>query len=794
MSILSNANAMSTAAYVIGNSLRFQSASSQTLTRTFGSTYTDKTKSTFSVWLKRGKLADGNGQAFLYYNSGGSGGSFGFAGANSGGSLVNDCLSIGNRNATTGVGDYNLQTTALYRDPSAWYHIVIVFDTSQATASNRLKLYVNGEQVTSFVTASYPSLNYQTTALLGGNAVAHQIGYNNNTGTPNYSDFYLTEINWIDGQALTPASFGYNDPYTGVWEAEKYAGTYGTNGFYLPFVNGTSTTTLGVDYSGNNNNWALNNFTRSAGVSDCWMKDVPSGNGYGGSTPSSNYPVMNPLSSVIGGTTATITAGNLNVSSSSVNRWASSTIALPSSGKWYAECTCTANTNANKGIGVWSSTKNILYTPDGRIYIDGSQVATPATYTTNDVIGVGFDANTVTFYKNNVLQYTSSGLTFSDPAFFYNYIFTDSFAWNFGQRSFAYTPPTGFLPLCVANLPAPTILQGNQYMDATLYTGNGSTQTITNAGNFSPDLVWTKSRSYVNSHRIFDVIRGTQLPIYSNLTAAESTETGTLTAFNSNGFSLGSNVDCNTNAATYVAWQWDAGTSTVTNTSGTISSQVRANTRSGVSVVTYTGTGATATVGHGLGVAPKMIIIKPRNAVNNWTVYHESLGNTKAVYLDLTNASANSPGSWNNTSPTSSVITLGTSAGVNNNTTTYVAYCFAEITGFSKFGSYTGNGSADGPFVFLGFRPKFIMTKRTDSSTNANWAIHDTSRSTYNVAGKALFPNLSNAEDNNEPSAQFDLVSNGFKVRTTSDMFNGNNATYIYMAFAENPFNYSNAR
>jgi hypothetical protein len=348
-------------------------------------------------------------------------------------------------------------------------------------------------------------------------------------------------------------------------------------------------------------------------------------------------------------------------------------------------------------------------------------------------------------------------------------------------------------------------------MDATLYTGTGATQTITNAGGFSPYLVWLKKRGGGVSaqwHMLADTVRGTGATLSSNVVDAEYTGKTSVTAFNSNGFTLGADstgasyYGWNIASDTYVGWQWDAGSSTVTNTNGTISSQVRANPTAGVSVVTYTGNGvSSATVGHGLGVAPKMVIHKCRSATGAWKVNHVGIPN-QWIDLNLTDA-ASSGGGTNgslgyqstNTSATFQ-FTAGSSTvnNVNANGSTYVAYCFSEIAGFSKFSSYTGNGSSDGIFVYTGFRPKFVMTKRTDSATNANWAIHDTTRSTYNIAGKALFPNNANVEDNNEPGAQFDILSNGFKLRSSSDVYNGNGATYIYACFAENPFAQANAR
>ena len=330
-----------------------------------------------------------------------------------------------------------------------------------------------------------------------------------------------------------------------------------------------------------------------------------------------------------------------------------------------------------------------------------------------------------------------------------------------------------------------TINKGSSYFDTKLYTGNGSSQSITGL-NFAPDFVWYKSRSNAYNHGLFDVVRGTTKFLSSNQTQEEITVSG-VTAFNSNGFTVGTDAGGNGNGATFVAWNWLANGAGVSNTSGTITSTVSANTTAGFSIVTYTGNGTSgATVGHGLGVAPSMIILKSRsNGGAQWAVYHQSLGNTKALQLDATNAAGTSAAYWNNTSPTSTVFSLGNGTDPNQNTGTYVAYCFAEVKGYSKFGSYTGNGNADGTFVYTGFKPAFVMRKRTD--TTADWRMDDSKRDGYNVIPFTLFPNLVNEETTNS-GYNVDLLSNGFKSRATSVNQNASGGTYIYMAFAQNPF------
>jgi hypothetical protein len=368
---------------------------------------------------------------------------------------------------------------------------------------------------------------------------------------------------------------------------------------------------------------------------------------------------------------------------------------------------------------------------------------------------------------------------------------TDAGGWtqdvNFGQRPFAYTPPTGFVRLNTYNLPDSTIKKGNSYMDAILYTGNGTNGRAITTG-MATDFVWVKKRSASDNHDLQDRVRGAAKRLSSNATAAE-TAISAVASFTSTGFTVDGWGTTNENGFTYVAWSWLANGSGSTNTAGSITSTVSANTTAGFSIVTYAGTNAAATVGHGLGVAPSMIIVKSRTlGTGNWCVYHKSLGALGAVFLNLTNAYATNANIWNNTAPTSTVFSL---AGSDANNGNCVAYCWAEIAGFSKFGSYTGNGSTDGPFVYTGFRPKFVMWKRTD--TTSNWYIEDSYREAYNSATSPneLYPNLSNAEATNGSPI---FLSNGFKLTSTGAGYNASGGTYIYMAFAESPFKSSLAR
>ena len=339
------------------------------------------------------------------------------------------------------------------------------------------------------------------------------------------------------------------------------------------------------------------------------------------------------------------------------------------------------------------------------------------------------------------------------------------------------------------------IPDGRVAMAATTYTGTGASLAVANTVNgvnFQPDFVWVKGRSGATDHALYDSVRGTTKDLVSNATSAETTQATGLTAFGSTGFTVGALAKMNTSAATYVGWQWKGGGTAVSNTSGSITSSVSANASAGFSVVTYTGTGAAGTIGHGLGVTPSMIIVKPRSGTGDWIVYTNTTGAGNFLLLDTNAASAASTTKWNNTAPTSSVFSVGIDTTTNLVTTTYVAYCFAPVSGYSAFGSYTGNASADGPFVYLGFRPRYVMLKRSDTGgANYNWFCYDSARDTYNATQNYLEINVASAEQN---GAAVDFLSNGFKVRLTSTYWNASGGTFIYMAFAENPFKYSLAR
>ncbi len=783
--------------YNIERSLRFNSADTPYLNRTPGSAG-NRQKFTISVWYKPCGISTGLVNANII-NAGGDGSSLLISGTGAFGATYD------NRMLFREAGTTLFYWPMVFRDPSAWYHIVFAMDTTQATAADRAKLYVNGVDQGAF---SGTAITQNTNTSIN-NTSAHYIGTFNGTSYPN--NLYYTEYYLIDGQQLTPSSFGETDSTTGVWKPKKYAGTYGTNGFYLKFADnsGTTATTLGKDSSGNGNNWTPNNFSVTAGVGNDSLVDTPtpygSDTGAGGEVRG-NYCTLNPLQN----TSVTLSNGNLQATYAP-GSWVSAqaTMPIPKTGKWKYEVTPTTMTygflaivkpsSALTGTSYNNTNNYAWYLDSGEIRYSGTNLVTVTAASANDICEVRVDNGTVSFYRNGTLQHTFTQLLTDISDDYFPAVYIQSGAvhqYNFGQRPFAYTP-SGFKALCTQNLSTPTIgatatTQANKYFDVQTYTGNGTNARVITTNLNEVGLAWVKIRSGVDDHRLANVLTGGNKHLKSNNTDAESTGTTVIQAFSGSTFTIGTDNSVNVNGSTYVAWAWNAGGSNATNTSGTITSTVRANTTSGFSIVTYTGTGSNATVGHGLGVAPSMVIVKIRSTTGYWTVQHSALGSGYYGYLNFTNSfdTANANLRWNGTNPSSTVFSIGTASDVNTSSATYVAYCFAPVAGYSAFGSYTGNGSTDGTFVYTGFRPKYVLVKSFNNAEN--WAISDTSRSLFNAANAFLRPDESSAETTG--AMIMDFLSNGFKLRTADTKSNGSGYSYIYAAFAESPFKYSLAR
>jgi hypothetical protein len=778
-----------TTGYSISRSLRFNSSDSAYLSRTPASAGTSRTTWTISLWLKRAAL--GTAQ-WIFFSSDLT--------ANTTAAYFTSSDTLEFYEFQSGSYVARLITTQVFRDTSAWYHFTFTWDTTNGTSSDRVRIYVNGQRIENFSTNTYPSSSVQSR---WNNNVLHY--FSRGVGSEYFSG-YLAECIFVDGTALTPSSFTEPDATTGQLIPKAFSGSYGTNGFKLTFSDNSTAAALGTDTSGNGNTWTVNNLSVTAGAGNDSLVDVPTNGaqtdtGVGGEVRG-NYAVLNPLNY-----TGTVTLSNGNLDATGSNANASSTIA-PNAGKWYAEFVYSAIGAAVGFVGISNrlgadafsgatQTWQLNYTNTGKLENAGSQ-SNVSTFTTGDIIGVAFDCSNgqATFYKNGSSVGTITGSAFVGVPVLIGAgaggaAGTNTFTANFGQRPFAYTAPSGFKALNTANLPAPLVTKPSTVMDVALYTGNGSARSITGLG-FNPDLVWIKSRSAATDHELTDSVRGTTKSLSSNLTAAEATDTGGLTAFNSDGFSLGTDTKYNNNAATYAAWAWDAGSSTVTNTQGSITSTVRANQTAGFSVVTFnSGSNGIKSAGHGLGVAPSLILFKERTNTGSWITYHRSLATNKYLALNSTNGemtSTNDVWGGSGNPPTSTTFSFKTGE-ICNASADCVCYCFAPVVGYTSISSYTGNGSSDGVFVYTGMRPRFIMIKRTD--TTSNWTIIDTAREGYNVDNDPLYPNLSDAEGTTDLA---DILSNGFKLRSSDASVNASSGTYIYAAFAESPFNYSRAR
>ena len=800
--------------YSVDNSLRFNDDDTAYLSRTLGTS--NRRTFTFSTWFKTsvtgstvnildtGNYGIGEGMFSIYIGATGR-------------------LNVQDYNQSTDT--YNLRwgtpgTGPLYRDPSAWYHLIVSIDTTQASASDRCKVYINGSDVSSqFTQTNSPSQN--SDFHINNGYVVYLGGMYN--GTRDY-DGYLAEVNFIDGQALDHTSFGETGDY-GEWKLIAYAGTYGNNGFYLDFKTaGTGTTGAGKDVSGKGNHWATSGISSTDQMLD---------------SPTNNFCTWNSIDPTPEGIANTITEGNLQVRDSSGGyNWVIATQGM-SSGKWYWEVYVDTVYNyqiigVHAGGDTSRAQSHLGGESDGwgwswyngRAYNSDSYVST-GTATTGDIVqvAVDIDAGKIWWGKNNTWENSGnpsagtspiySGLpSFLQPAFsIYGANSTNRITTNFGQDSsfaggktaqgnqdsnsigdFYYEPPTDFLALCTSNLPDPAVVPSEHFNTVT-YAGNSTVTSHTGLG-FQPDLCWFKRRSGADSHLWYDAVRGNNKVIKCNNTGAEGTDgTDTFKSFDSDGFTLGTRNELNHSSHTFVAWNWKANGTGVSNTNGSITSSVSANADAGFSIVSYSGTGANATVGHGLSSAPEMLIVKKRNDNTAWEVLHSGIASdyeTDRIKLNDNISPADSATHWNDTQPTNSVFSLGSEDNVNSSGNPIIAYCFHSVEGFSKVGSYTGNGSADGTFVYTGFRPAYAMVKATASAEH--WMIFDSERSNYNVVDDYFKANDVDAEDVNHVSIRVDFLSNGFKVRGSNAGVNHNGNTMIYLSFAEHPFKHTNAR
>ena len=789
--------------YEINNSLRLNRGDSASLQRT-PSSEGDRQTNTTSLWVKRSELgrttrlfmattnATNARYTILEFNSTDT---IRFYGGTEGSSAL-----------------FNTQTNALFRDVSAWYHIVAVLDTTQATASNRVKLYVNGTQITSLLTATYGS---QNASYALSDDIAHYINKDGSSLGNNYSTYYVADVNFIDGQALDPTSFG--ELKSGVWIPKDTSGlTFGTNGFRLEFGDSAA---IGDDTSGNTNDFTPVNLAAVDVTLD---------------SPTNNFATLNPL---IKGTTygvqsdPTPTNGNLEIAMpSGTNNIAVSTFELQAPNKYRCSFELTSrgsSTNFEFGIGnVTDSINNgdVFYNSAGTIGNESGTQQSGLTdaNTVGDIVEilVDLDANNVKFAlkENGSSTWAALGTAESITA-----NVTNPIVWvreqgssningkfDFGQLGYVGSDDENYLPMSTANLPEPPISPldddvPEDYFEANLWIGNGSSQSISSY-EFAPDWVWIKERSSTSSHYVVDTVRGANLFLQTNSTVADSSNTVNVTSFDSNGFSLGTGGTTNQSSQTYVGWAWLAGGTAVSNTQGSITSSVSANTKAGFSIVSYSGTGSAATVGHGLSQTPDMMIVKNRDdGTRSWIVYHKdntSAPETDFLRLDGTNATADTP-VWNDTAPTSSVFSVN-DPSTNGSGNNIIAYLFHSVEGYSKFGSYSGSSSNDGTYVYTGFRPAFVMSKVVSGGTGG-WIMHDNKRGSSNEADPTITNNnvvddylLANSSGTENTGINIDFLSNGFKWRSASSSttlnHNVSGDDYIYMAFAEMPTKYANAK
>ncbi|GIL18319.1 MAG: hypothetical protein BroJett040_20700 [Oligoflexia bacterium] len=761
--------------FAVNNSLRLRASATAYLSRAGFSA--DRTKQTLSLWVKRGRIGVQQPIRTAY-----------LAASAYDRIEFTSTDTIRFHHVSSSITYIDVATSIVFRDPSAWYHLVFQMDGAQSSGS-RWKIWVNGVQVT------FSGTDNTNSVLFGDGPSSNRFFYDQQSGA--YYDGYVAELHFIEGSIVSAASFGQIESTTGTWVPKQYTGgNYGTNGFYLPFSDTSQLTSgsnvgIGKDFSGNTNYWNTNNISLTAGVTYDAMIDSPT-NAASGTQPVGNYCALNPLDMA-----ASVTLSNANLRQAHPQSgFGACSTALVKSGKWYWEVTFVSYGSGNALIlgivrgdslpntNMFAAGGGVGYYSNGNKYIDGTLSAYGATYAPNDVIGFALDvdAGTLECFKQTggsgafasqgviTLPSTTSGWKTLgiNGSSTYGAMTTE---WNFGQRPFNNSSvPASYKTICTANLPAPS---------SSLWT---------------PDLVWIKDRTTANNHAIADTVRGAFSMQASNAYAVDSVTTQAVQRFYPGGFTVGNDVTTGTNNDNYVAWMWRAGGPAVTNSSGSISSLVSGNATGGFSIVSYVGTGANGTVGHGLGTAPKMVIVKARDVANqSWNVYHASL--TSAAYrllLDGTGGESSTPTSWNSTAPTSSVFSVGTATSTNGNGTNFIAYCFAEIPGFSKIGSYTGNSSADGPFVWCGFRPKFIMIKETTLSTG-HWFVFDSIRNTYNVMTATI--RLSSSLGEEVGTNAVDILSSGFKLRHDGTVYSINRSqSYIFIAFAEMPFKYANAR
>ena len=817
------------AEYEIARSLRFTEAGPTYLTFTPSSASTQLKKWTISAWVKRGQLADQQGSQ---YWMGVERPSSVQAGTFSGFNVTNKWLLYEYPGGNS--YDFELQSNGRFVDNTAWYHLVYIYDSTQGTAANRVKAYMNGIQITDLGAAAYPNQNHDSD---WGAAEPHYLGIGcDPSGDDQPFNGYIADFHYIDGQAKAITDFGKFHEDTGAWVPIEYEGTYGTQGCHLDFSDNSNTTaaTMGKDSSGNGNNWTPNNFAT--------YKSVPD-------SPTNNFAVWNQH----GEHTAnmTITEGNLKFDSGSNGNTGRAVSTLrPTSGKWYAECWVgqhnrftigieNTHGNAASNTGGANNPNGILVGPESEAYYNGNtgnsylggdigsdSIVMIAMDCDNKLVWVGLNGTWGQSVSNaDIASATSAGslgtfMSATAATLFQGDmgIFTEDNSgsnkqWsyiNFGQDQgmgtaladasialgnesdasgyglFKYAVPSGFNALCTQNLADPEIKKPDDHFKMTAYTGNASTgsdDTITLSSlNFAPAMTWLKPESYIDNWVVFDTTRGAHKTLYINTNGIQGDRTSdddSLTAFSSNGWTIKDWNNINKNGETYFTLNW------------------KESAESGFDVVTYTGNNTNRTISHGLGVAPEVVIVKNLGDTNGnargWMMQHHSLGPTHYIKPDTTGGAQDDATAWQDTAPTSSVFSIGADgSNVNQANDNFIGYVWKGKDGLSKFGKYEGNGNADGPFIYTGFQPAFVIVKvdGTDDWNTWNYLVNNPAQNSHDEVN---YWNANYATGQNDSDHTAIFYSNGFKINTSNAQENADGSTYIYLAWAQVATKYATA-
>jgi len=822
--------------YQIANSVRMN-GSNQYLNRTASSTATNNDKKAISLWFKRAGTSGNTGATYIISCQQDDLAAL----------FVNDGSTADNVGYFTNNGGQNGKSKFLKRDFSAWNHLVFLYDSTESTGTDRVKFYINGVHYT---TADSTFWNIDNNGYPDSSA---DIGFgkgsnDNNIGRYQYNgsgyfNGYLADFVMIDGGTV-PSISDFGETVNGVWVPKDPSGlTFGTNGCWLKFE---SSSDLGNDSSGNNNDWTANNFAAHDQMLDSPTFSSTDSNG-------GNFATLNPVAS---NPDVILSEGNLFATKETGSHYENASATMNLKGKYYVEvCAKELMTDAGQAVGLVNVKEDLIpngtgrlnatgvsYLRDGTLETAGSAASFGTAWTAGDIVQMAVDMTDIDSVKvwfglNNTWQNSGnpsagSGIAATITngeqimAISAGYTGTGELICNFGQEgtfagqktaggnadangygNFIYAPPTNFLALCAGNLttaaeidPAQTSdYYPQKLFDAKLYTGDGASTLTISGMDFQPDFTWIKNRETTDSHCLFDSTRGVTKLLSSDTTAAEATDADTLKSWTSDGFTVGADVKVNTSGEDYVGWNWRAnGGTTSTNTAGDINSTVQVDPSGCFSIVTYTGTTSSAgveTVGHGLDSAPNLIITKGVGLVANWWVFSD--GQTSWNYgmnLNSTAASIDKSGNGSMSAPTSTVFSTNHTDGLND-TEGDIAYCFANCEGYIKSGTYVGNGDDNGTFVYTGFRPAMMIIKELVVD---NWLIYDDERLGYNadangIGNAVLYPDYAYGESS-EASRAIDILSNGFKLRTSNATGNASSGNYLYFAMAKNPFQYATAR